>query len=42
MGPLADYLRSTWAPKLDTLADLAEAAERAEREGAGDSEGESP
>ncbi|MGR4880495.1 ArsR/SmtB family transcription factor [Streptomyces sp. LARHCF249] len=30
MGPLADYLQSMWATKLDTLAALAEAAERGE------------
>jgi hypothetical protein len=30
MGPLADYLQSMWATKLDALAELAEAAERAE------------
>lgn len=35
MGPLADYLQSMWAAKLDTLAELAEAAERdARTEGA--------
>ncbi|MFI8186731.1 ArsR/SmtB family transcription factor [Actinacidiphila glaucinigra] len=31
MGPLADYLQSMWATKVDTLAALAEAAEAAER-----------
>jgi DNA-binding transcriptional ArsR family regulator len=31
MGPLADYLQSMWAAKLDTLAALAEAAERSEK-----------
>jgi DNA-binding transcriptional ArsR family regulator len=31
MGPLADYLQSMWATKLDTLAVLAEAAERSEK-----------
>lgn len=31
MGPLAEYLQAMWATKLDTLADLAEAAERAEK-----------
>ncbi|MCX5316862.1 helix-turn-helix transcriptional regulator [Streptomyces sp. NBC_00154] len=31
MGPLADYLQSMWAAKLDTLAVLAEAAERSEK-----------
>lgn len=36
MGPLADYLQSMWAARLDTLA---EAAERAEREGPGNTEG---
>lgn len=30
MGPLADYLQSMWATRLDSLAALAEAAERAE------------
>lgn len=30
MGPLADYLQSMWATKLDALAALAEAAEQAE------------
>ncbi|WP_328923804.1 metalloregulator ArsR/SmtB family transcription factor [Streptomyces sp. NBC_00190] len=30
MGPLADYLQSMWATKLDALAALAEAAERGE------------
>ncbi|MBT2398306.1 helix-turn-helix transcriptional regulator [Streptomyces sp. ISL-100] len=30
MGPLADYLQSMWVTKLDTLAELAEAAERTE------------
>ncbi|MEU6220283.1 metalloregulator ArsR/SmtB family transcription factor [Streptomyces sp. NPDC047022] len=33
MGPLADYLQSMWATRLDTLAELAEAAERNERSG---------
>lgn len=33
MGPLADYLQSMWATRLDTLAELAEAAERDERSG---------
>lgn len=33
MGPLADYLQSMWATKLDALAELAEAAERAEGTG---------
>ncbi|MFG1665312.1 ArsR/SmtB family transcription factor [Streptomyces sp. Y7] len=28
MGPLADYLQSMWAARIDTLAELAEAAER--------------
>ncbi|MFB6783980.1 ArsR/SmtB family transcription factor [Streptomyces sp. NPDC056352] len=31
MGPLADYLQSMWTTKLDTLAVLAEAAERSEK-----------
>jgi DNA-binding transcriptional ArsR family regulator len=31
LGPLADYLQSMWATKLDTLAELAEAAERQEK-----------
>ncbi len=30
MGPLADYLTSMWAARLDALAELAEAAEAAE------------
>ncbi|MFF3518095.1 ArsR/SmtB family transcription factor [Streptomyces sp. NPDC002573] len=30
MGPLADYLQSMWAVRLDTLAALAEAAERSQ------------
>ncbi|MFE9255671.1 ArsR/SmtB family transcription factor [Streptomyces sp. NPDC006879] len=29
LGPLADYLQSMWAAKLDTLAKLAEEAEEA-------------
>ncbi|TWE15551.1 ArsR family transcriptional regulator [Kitasatospora atroaurantiaca] len=32
MGPLADYLQAMWATRLDTLADLAEQAERAAQE----------
>ncbi|GAA3782334.1 ArsR/SmtB family transcription factor [Streptomyces chiangmaiensis] len=39
LGPLADYLRSMWSAKLDTLAELAEAAEQ---EGRDHSEGASP
>ena len=31
MGPLADYLQSMWATRLDALAELAEPAERAEK-----------
>ena len=31
MGPLADYLQSMWATRLDTLAELAEEAEAASR-----------
>ncbi|MGW1887401.1 ArsR/SmtB family transcription factor [Streptomyces sp. NPDC001970] len=31
MGPLADYLQSMWSTKLDTLAELAEAAERSKK-----------
>lgn len=31
MGPLADYLQSMWTTRLDTLAELAEAAERADQ-----------
>ncbi|MEW2385922.1 metalloregulator ArsR/SmtB family transcription factor [Micromonospora sp. NPDC047707] len=31
MGPLADYLQSLWAARLDTLAALAEAAERSQK-----------
>jgi DNA-binding transcriptional ArsR family regulator len=31
MGPLADYLQSMWATRLDTLAELAEATEAEER-----------
>ena len=31
LGPLAAYLQSMWAAKLDTLAELSAAAERAER-----------
>ncbi|AVZ72864.1 transcriptional regulator [Streptomyces lunaelactis] len=43
MGPLADYLQSMWATKLDTLAELAEAAEAEERAQVPDeSEGASP
>jgi DNA-binding transcriptional ArsR family regulator len=36
LGPLAAYLQSMWAAKLDMLAELSEAAERAENsEGTG-------
>jgi DNA-binding transcriptional ArsR family regulator len=31
MGPLADYLKSMWATRLDKLAELAEEAERIEK-----------
>ncbi|MCX4984317.1 helix-turn-helix transcriptional regulator [Streptomyces sp. NBC_00572] len=31
LGPLADYLQAMWATKLDTLARLAEEAERSEK-----------
>jgi DNA-binding transcriptional ArsR family regulator len=37
MGPLADYLKSMWATRLDTLAELAEEAARIEK-----SEGTAP
>ncbi|MER7768439.1 metalloregulator ArsR/SmtB family transcription factor [Kitasatospora sp. NPDC096140] len=33
LGPLAAYLQSMWAEKLDVLAELAEAAEAAEADG---------
>jgi DNA-binding transcriptional ArsR family regulator len=32
LGPLADYLRSMWSERLDTLADLASQAEQSDRE----------
>ncbi|WP_431682794.1 hypothetical protein [Kitasatospora sp. KL5] len=32
MGPLVDHLQAMWAARFDTLADLAEQAERAAQE----------
>ncbi|HEY2946966.1 MAG TPA: metalloregulator ArsR/SmtB family transcription factor [Micromonosporaceae bacterium] len=36
LGPLAPYLEGLWATQLDTLATLAEAAERADQTETGD------